>query len=80
MVKAENPKGGSIFRRILPSITDSPSLSPSLPDTISGHRHVHRAGSKPTFGLNPPHMAEFLAERGFEQIKDVTLEEAYSLI
>lgn len=38
-----------------------------------------RAGSEPTFGLNPPQMAEFLAERGFGQIKNLTLDEAYAL-
>lgn len=47
-------------------------------DMAAGLEQI-RAGSEPTFGLNPPQMAEFLAERGFGQIKNLTLDEAHSL-
>jgi methyltransferase (TIGR00027 family) len=35
-----------------------------------------RAGSEPTFGLNPDQMAAFLEKRGFYQINNLTVQEA----
>lgn len=38
-----------------------------------------RAGSEPTFGMDPPLMVRFLEDRGFCRVHNLTLEEAYRL-